>query len=220
MEAAVDATDLPSTQVSPGQPGGKVEAITYARIASILNPKQCYQWASSLINPNNTPLSSSVSLGAKSNLPILGTIIGNVSPNNSPNSSRLWISTVGANNLLQQVHLAQPAYSVPSWFEAGAFVHSCPSWDASQNFAVQDISTSTDVQLVPSSMANKVICYLTGISGNWGYTVPDPANPGGSIQAYAEIYVGPSNDIRLKTFSPGVTATPISASASCLKVDP
>jgi len=82
------------------------------------------------------------------------------------------------------------------------------------------VSTTDEIQLVSSSLASKVICYLTGVGGNWGFTLPDPANPGGSVQASAQIFVGPSQDIRLRVFSPDRINVPVSASASCLRVEP
>lgn len=222
FETSMDASDLPTEAPSPGQPGGTIETINYSRVASILSSKKCTQNNFSLSVAGNTPLSAETNIGYRSHLAVLGTLIGNVSPNSAEGASRLFISQVGSDNLLQQYHAAQPTNgrSIPSWFTAGGYVHSCPSWRVWQHLVADNVSTSSDTQLAPPSLASKVICYLTGVAGNWGYTVPDPSNPGGSIQTSAEIYVGPSNDIRLRVFSPDRVRVPVSASASCLRVDP
>lgn len=203
---------------SPGEPDISVGALKYERIASIVNSVGCTQSFKFLADPSGLAGSSSASLAPKESLSILTGLIGNVSREREPENSLKISAMIFGSSLIQNHSIT----NVPKWFQAESYVHSCLSWNALEALAINNAKASTtgttDIQLVSSLQASEVVCYISGLSGEWARTTADGTHPGASLQPYAQVYAGLGNDIRLKVFSP--TGAEVGAYASCLNVDP
>ena len=79
-------------------------------------------------------------------------------------------------------------------------------------YAAREVYSDSDVELVPFPQSRDAVCFLTGISGAWSST-----RAGGAEQPYAEIYLGPGDELRLRV-GPWDSTDRVGAYASCIKV--
>jgi hypothetical protein len=218
LQQKLNATDLVGAAPSPGAPGGAISGINFSRIASIPIGSSCGGGValSSVVDTTGGSASTSTTLfsPASSSLGILSGFIGNVT---TTRTSSLQIFDTSTATKLTQTHIvaAPPA---KLWFTGEAWTNTCSSWAPSTYYAAQNIQSNDDVQLVTAAVAPHVICYLTGIGGNWATSRPDGS--GGMDQPYATIYQGLAGETRLKVWPPVATdADGITAYASCLNID-
>jgi hypothetical protein len=226
-------------QRSPGVPGGTWEAISYARISQIPRPGKCALSYGSISDDGSSAVTS-WAFGPVTNLNILTGFIGNVSRSSASSLvTRDQVLQVGTfpfvnfvpsgNREFYQNH--NVSAGTPAWFSGEVYSSTCPVansgdvWSATSSYVALDVWSQGDVQLAPESNANKEICFISGIKGDWSQTWPDPGVPGGSIQTYAQIYRKVGAGWWLKVYpnnseATALGATPVSASASCLSIDP
>lgn len=168
-----------------------------------------------------TPTTSAiVGSPAGSQLTILTGFIGNVARKADTRSGDFLKVTDQVNTLLTQTH----DVNMPlGWFSAEAWMQIVPGWTPAPYYLVQEMKSTQaggdDVILVPNPAdAKKVICYITGLEGDWSKTRPD--GQGGTDQPYAQIYKGPVGEIHLKAWPPHGDPDGVSAYASCLRIRP
>ena len=204
---------------SPGAPGGTYGGIGFSRIASVPSSASCGSGIvlNTVADPTGSQATTTKTLfsPASASLAILSGFIGNVA---TERSSILRVNdiTSPSSTVLSQVHLVSP--SVAQWFTGEAWNNTCASWAPSAHYAAQNVLSNNDVQLVTSSVAPHVICYLTSIGGDWANSRPD--GMGGTNQPYAKIYQGAGGDLRLQVWPPSASdRNGVFASASCLNID-
>lgn len=112
--------------------------------------------------------------------------------------------------LEQSHHPSPPPPIKPGPLTGESWTNGCSGW--TPTFDAKDVLSTSDVQLVPAAQAKNVRCYLTGIAGAWSSTRKDATE-----QPFAEIYTGPSNDIRLRV-SPSSGEDRVGAYASCIRI--
>ena len=90
-------------------------------------------------------------------------------------------------------------------------------WSPATHFATQDAHSQSDVQLVTAAVAPNVICYITGLEGDWATS---RLVNGVMAQPYATIEPGASGDVRLRVWPPIATdPTGVGAWATCLTIN-
>ena len=72
--------------------------------------------------------------------------------------------------------------------------------------------TTSDVQLLDPTQTKNARCFITGVTGAWSSTQNN-----GTTQPFAEIYLGASNEARLRV-SPASGGQRVGAYASCIKL--
>ena len=90
---------------------------------------------------------------------------------------------------------------------------SCTGW--TPNYLVKNKYVTNDAQLVAYPQSKNARCFISGLSGAWSST-----RAGGTLQPYAQIYVGPTGDLRMRV-SPsdlGMPVDRVGANASCIQV--
>ena len=76
----------------------------------------------------------------------------------------------------------------------------------------KDVQTTTDVQLLDPVQTKNARCFITGVTGGWSST-----SNNATVQPFAEIYYGPSQEARLRV-SPTGGNVRVTAYASCIKL--
>jgi hypothetical protein len=220
VQEKLNATDFQQGgNPSPGAPGGTYAGIGFSRIASIPDFTTCSSGIvlNTVADPTGGHATTTKTLfsPASASLAILSGFIGNVA---TDRSSVLQVKdiTSPSSTVLSQVHVVSP--SVAQWFTGEAWNDTCGNWAPSTHYAAQNVFSNNDAQLVTSSVAPHVICYITGIGGDWANSRPD--GMGGTNQPYAKIYQGSNGDLRLQVWPPSLTDNDgVYAYASCLNID-
>ena len=202
----------PGGQSSPA-PGGTAECMIFRNITGVPDPNNCFSAFATIVDPTGTRLSDSVDAtvaGVTTN--VLTGYIGNVAQAafgiDGPDTLR--VTEEAGRVLLLQRHTDSP----PAPFRIGplkgeCWANGCNRW--TPNYAVRDVHSESDVQLVSTALAPDVFCFITGITGAWSST-----RSGGTLQPYAEIYNGTGGDIRLRVF-PRDGPDRVGAYASCVR---
>jgi hypothetical protein len=202
-----------ATGLSPNAPpGGTAECTVYKTIADLPDPINCFANLSTIFDPKGVDFSSAVNAtGPGMTANVLSGYIGNVAQGNDlPDFLR--VSEQGGKVLLEQRHGKAP---LPP-FQLGpltgeSWTNGCNGW--TPKFAAKDVLSTSDMQLVPYPQSRDVRCYITGISGAWSST-RNNANE----QPFAEIYVGPAKDMRLRVSPAGDARDRVGAYASCIVI--
>lgn len=209
----VDPTDLSSAKAAPG---GVVEWTPFSDIHTIADPTTCGSGYYSIVDPDGTRYSDSVAIGdANRYIEVLTGFIGNIAQSNTGDGDFLRLYTSSANAVLAQQHveLSQgPLVNGP--LKGEAWRSGCSSW--TPEYAVQNLHVTSDAELVSYPQSKNVRCFITGLTGAWSST-----RDSGSIQPYAEIYIGTAKETRLRVF-PGDNGSPadrVGAYASCIKLN-
>ena len=122
-----------------------------------------------------------------------------------------------SSTILTQSHIVAGAPAT-QWFTAEAFIEVAPMWSPATHFATQEAHSQDDVQLVTAAVAPHVICYLTGLEGDWATSRLD--GNGVMVQPYATIEPGASGDVRLRVWPPIATDPKgVGAWATCLTIN-
>jgi len=203
-----DPTGLPPN----APPGGTAECTNYNEIATVPDSTQCFANQFSVIDKDGTQPSQTVNASvATPSANVLSGLIGNVAQANLDKSDVVRVYETGGQVLLTQSHNTKPPSPLKIGpLEAESWTNSCKSW--TPVYAAKDVYSTSDVQLVPSAQSHNVRCFITGITGAWSST-----RNGATIQPYAEIYVGPTQDIRLRV-SPSTDQDRVGAYASCIQI--
>ena len=194
-------------------PGGVLECQIYPSIRNVPDPNNCFANQFSVVDPTGMIAQENVdaTIAPASANPLTG-FFGNVAQTNvtqnEPDTLRVFDSA--GRVLLRQSHNIPP----PPPLQIGplkgeAWINGCAGW--TPDYAARDVFTNSDVQLVPPADAPGVFCYITGITGAWSST-----RAGGTQQPFAEIYNGPTGDIRLRV-SPTSGEDRVGARASCIR---
>lgn len=195
-------------------PGGTVECSRFNEIVAVPDSTKCGSGFASISDPDGSNLSTAVDTGGSAaTINVLSGLIGNVAQANAGRggSDFLRVSESGGKVQLSQSHTDKP----PSPLKVGpltgeSWADGCSSW--SPIYAVKDVYSTSDVQLVPYPLSHDVRCYITGVTGAWSST-----RSGATIQPYAEIYTGPAKDVRLRV-SPAGAEDRVGAYASCIRL--
>lgn len=218
VEAGYDATDLQTMGYpDPGPPGGTVGSIAFSRISSVPSPTACGSTLGTLSGSTTntgTQETDLVNPGGPA-LALLSGFRGNVA--NSPTAYLRVYDFTALNPRGGGTHLVTTLRDSPDTtlglstaFEAEAWTQTCSGWTASAHYAVHDVESTGDLQLVPEASADDVICYITGIGGEWvNFT---------STQPSAQITHPLGSGIHL-IVSPNTGHQAVSAYASCLWIN-
>jgi hypothetical protein len=195
------------------EPGGVLECTIYPSIRSVPDPNNCFANQFSIIDPRGMIMEENVDatvVPASAN-PLTG-FFGNVAQTNvtqtEPDTLRVF-EQAGRVLLRQSHNVTPPPPLAIGPLKGETWINGCAGW--TPDYAARDVSTTSDVQLVPAADAGGVFCYITGITGAWSST-----RAGGMEQPFAEIYNGPGGDIRLRV-SPSSGEDRIGARASCVR---
>jgi hypothetical protein len=196
-------------------PGGTAECMVFRNISGIPDPSNCFSAFATIVDPIGTRLTDSVdaTVGGTT-VNVLSGFIGNVAQaafgmDQRPDTLR--ISEEAGRVLLSQRHTDNPPPPLRIGPLTGeSWTNGCNAW--TPNYAVRDILSESDVQLVPASQSRDVFCFITGIAGAWSST-----RSAGTLQPFAEIYSGREGDIRLRVF-PSDGPDRVGAYASCVKL--
>ncbi|WP_394844640.1 hypothetical protein LZC95_47245 [Pendulispora brunnea] len=195
-------------------PGGTLECSRFNEIQAIPNPDDCSMQTSKLNDSDGTHYSQSTTIApAGQFINILSGFIGNVAQTNiattvKPDFLRVYES--GTNALLAQEHVKPSAPLIQGPLTGEAYSTKCNAW--SPVYLAKDIYTTSDTQLLSAANAKNGRCYISGITGAWSST-----RSNGTVQPYAEIYVGPGKDVRLRV-APTDGSDRVGAYASCVKL--
>jgi hypothetical protein len=203
-----DPTGLPPN----APPGGTAECVRYNEIATVPDPNSCFANQFAVADPDGTQLAQSIDatvLGSTVN--VLSGFIGNVAQSNlrRPDMLRVW-ENVGRVQLDQNHSATPPVNYPPGPLRGESWTNGCNAW--TPVYAARDVFTDADAQLVPPAQANDVRCFVTGITGAWSST-----RSNATVQPFAEIYRGPTADIRLRV-SPSGGEDGVGAFASCISL--
>jgi hypothetical protein len=194
-------------------PGGTVECINYNQIVTVPDPKNCFANMFSVSDPDGTQLSQTIDAtvtGVASANALTG-YIGNVAQANDDRPDTLRVFENGGKIDLRQNHSTNPPSPIkPGPMTGESWTNGCNSW--TPIYEAKDVLSTSDVELVSSTQANNVRCYITGVTGAWSST-----RNSGAVQPFAEIYKGQTNDIRLRVFPPEENDR-VGAYASCIRI--
>ena len=192
-------------------PGGTVECTNFNEIKMVPNPDQCGLASTFKVDdPTGATFSSSTTtIGLGKSMDILSGFIGNVAQVNSgrqPDYLRLYDKS--PDEILGQMHVKGAKPLGPLTGEA--YSSGCNAW--APDYLVKNVHTTSDTQLAAPADAKNVRCFVSGITGAWSST-----QSGGAVQPFAEIYVGPTQDIRIRV-APNTGTDKVGAYASCVKL--
>jgi hypothetical protein len=180
---------------------------------NVPDPKNCFANMFTVFDKDGTTPSqdvdASVTGTASSN--VLSGLIGNIAQTSLDRPDTLRVSESGGKILLSQSHNPKPQPPLKRGPSTGeSWTNGCAAW--TPNYAVKEVLSTSDVQLVPTADADSVRCYITGVTGAWSST-----RNNGAEQPFAEIYRGTGNDIRLRV-SPAGEIDQVHAYASCIRI--
>jgi hypothetical protein len=204
-------SDLGGPPIPP--PGGTMFCTNYNEIVKVPDPTKCFANPFAVFDPDGTHFSQSVDATVTaSTVDVLDGFIGNVAQSVE---DRLRIVKSGGKVNLVQSHSAQPPLPHQLGPKLGplkgeSWTNGCDAW--TPDYVAKDILSTSDVQLVSPALSENVRCFITGITGAWSST-----RNNGAKQPFAEIFKGPTNDIRLRVF-PADQTDRIGAFASCIRV--
>ena len=165
------------------------------------------------LHDGSHPVSKVSASAAATAINVLSGLIGNVAQSvnaRPPDFLRVMDDGGGGVILTQQHSLTPPAPLKLGPLTGEAWIDGCNAWTAA--YAVKDVFTNSDTQLVAFPQAKDVRCFITGVSGEWSTTRSNAA-----VQPFAEIYTGPGKDTRLRV-SPVNSELRVGAWASCVKL--
>lgn len=194
-------------------PGGTAECLAYNQIATVPDPQNCFANLFSVQDPTGSQSSQTVDAtvtGQTAN--VLSGFIGNVAQANVDRPDILRVLENAGQVLLEQTHSLTPPTPIRLGPLTGeSWTNGCNAWTPA--YEAKEVMSNADVQLVPPAQADKVRCYINGITGAWSTT-----HNNGTVQPFAEIYKGPSGDIRLR-IAPTEGKDRVGAIASCLRLN-
>ncbi|NOU31030.1 MAG: hypothetical protein HOO96_24290 [Polyangiaceae bacterium] len=190
-------------------PGGEVRGAFYDELRGVPDPKTCSGSIAFLRDDGRTPASSyNVGLSTSVVAPLTG-LFGNIA---QLGQDFLRTYNLSGNTLLAQGHTLDPAPLSTGPLKGESFASRCSGW--TPQYAVRDVYSAGDVQLVSAADKAKVRCYISGLTGAWSAT-----RANGAVQPFAEIYQAVGGEIRLRvepsTVS-GIFDDRVGAYASCL----
>lgn len=196
-------------------PGGTMFCTQYKDIVAIPDPTKCFANPFVVIDPDGTHFSQSVDATVTdSTVNVLSGLIGNVAQSNIEVDQLKVVESGGRVRLMQthKEHDPLPHQLGPKLgpLKGESYTNGCDAWRP--DYLARDIFSTSDAQLVTPAQSENVRCFITGIAGAWSSTRED-----GMIQPFAEIYKGPTNDIRLRV-SPATEIDRVGAFASCIRV--
>jgi hypothetical protein len=195
--------------------GGTMFCTPYNEIVTVPDPTKCFASPFSVFDPDGTHFSQSVDATVTdSTVDVLSGFVGNVAQSNIE-VDKLRIVKSGARVTLVQSHSEHaplPNQLGPKLgpLKGESWTNGCDAW--TPDYEAKDIFSTSDVQLVSPAQSEHARCFITGIAGAWSSTRND-----GTKQPLAEIFKGPTNDIRLRVF-PADQADRVGAFASCIRV--
>jgi len=192
-------------------PGGTAECTNFNEIKLVPNPDQCGLSAQFRLEDKTgaTFSSSTPTIGLGKSMDILSGFIGNVAQANTerrPDYLRLLDNS--PDELLAQAHGKGTLPLGPLMGEA--YASGCNAW--APDYYVKNAYTTSDIQLATAADAKNVRCFVSGVTGAWSST-----QSGGSIQPYAEIYVGSGKDLRMRV-APSAGSDRVGAYGSCVRL--
>jgi len=194
-------------------PGGTAECTNYNDIVTVPDPNNCFANMFTVFDKDGTNLSQTVdaTVTGTASANVLSGFIGNVAQASFDRPDTLKVFENQGKIQLMQSHAANPPSPLkPGPLTGESWTNGCNAW--TPVFEAKDVLSTSDVQLVSPAQANNVRCYITGINGAWSST-----RNNGAVQPFAEIYKGPTNDIRLRIFPPGENDR-VGAYASCIRL--
>jgi hypothetical protein len=205
-----------TTGMAPNAPpGGTMRCIAYPQIVGVPDASKCFAKQTAVVDPDGTNLSQTVdaTVTGAASANVLSGFVGNVAQANEnvdrPDTLRVFES--GGKIVLAQNHSANPPSPLkPGPLTGESWTNGCNAW--TPIYDAKDVLSTSDVQLVPPAQANNVRCYITGITGAWSST-----RNNGTVQPFAEIYKGPTGDVRLRV-SPIGENDRVGAFASCIRI--
>jgi hypothetical protein len=214
FRAFSDTTGLPPN----APPGGTVECTVYNEILAIPNVSTCFANPFSIVDKDGTTQSSSVNVTAPgaTTADVLSGTIGNIAQANfnvtggeTPDTLRL-LEAGGTASLIQFHDLKPPPPLKIGPLRGESWTNGCGAW--TPNFLAKDVHSTSDVQLLDPAQTANARCFITGVTGAWSST-----RNNATIQPFAEIYLGASNEARLKV-SPVNAVDQVGAYASCIQL--
>jgi hypothetical protein len=196
-------------------PGGTMFCTAYNEIVTVPDPTNCFERSFTVFDPDGTHFSQSVDATATgSTVNVLSGLVGNVAQSNIE-QDKLQVTENGAGVTLMQSHREHDPLSHQLGPKLGplrgeSWTNGCRAWKP--NYLAANVFSTSDVQLVSPAQSDTARCFITGIAGAWSSTRND-----GATQPFAEIYKGPTNDLRLRV-SPDTQADRTGAFASCIQV--
>jgi hypothetical protein len=194
-------------------PGGTLECVNYNQIVTVPDQNKCGTKMFTVFDPDGTKLSQieDASLNGGLSANVLSGIIGNAAQEGTDRRDNLRVFESGGKVSLMQSHSPNPPPPLkPGPMTGESWTHACSGW--TPVFEAKDVLSTSDVVLVPAAIAKDVRCYITGINGAWSST-----RANGTVQPFAEIYQGPSGDLRLRV-SPIDGKDRAGAYASCVRI--
>ena len=197
-------------------PGGTAECTVYNEILTVPDPSKCYANLFAVEDSDGTHLSQMVDAtvsGSTAN--VLSGLIGNVAQASTGNQDVVRVYEEAGQVRLIQKHDGTPQTPLAIGpLKAESWTNGCQSWTAV--YLAKDVFSTSDVQLVPASQAYQARCFITGVTGAWSST-----RNGGTLQPFAEIYTGPTKDIRLRVGPDDSTGAVdrVGAYASCIQLN-
>jgi hypothetical protein len=196
-------------------PGGTMFCTPFNEIVAVPDPTKCFASPFSVFDPDGTHSSQSVDATVTgSTVNVLSGFIGNVAQSNIE-VNKMQVVKSGARVTLVQSHSEHdplPNQLGPKLgpLKGESWTNGCDAW--TPDYEASDTFSTSDVQLVSPAQSENARCFITGIAGAWSSTRND-----GTKQPFAEIFKGPTNDIRLRVF-PANQADRVGAFASCIRV--
>jgi hypothetical protein len=195
-------------------PGGTLECTNYQDIVTVPDPKNCFASQFTVFDKDGSNPSQSVdaTVTGTASANVLSGLIGNIAQSNlERRPDTLQVTESGGKIVLTQSHNITPQSPLARGPLTGeSWTNGCTSW--TPTYDARELSSTSDVQLVPAAQAKNVRCYITGVTGGWSST-----RNNGTAQPFAEIYQGSGGDIRLRVSPPGENDR-VSALASCIRV--
>jgi hypothetical protein len=201
-------SDLGGRPIPP--PGGTMFCTPYNEIVTVPDPTKCFADPFAVVDPDGTHLSQTVDATVMgSTVNVLSGFVGNVAQANL--EDRLQVSEHGGRVSLTQIHSGHPPTPLkPGPLRGESWTNGCNAW--TPVYDAKDVFSTSDAQLVSPAQSDITRCFITGIAGAWSST-----RNNGATQPFAEIYRGPTNDMRLRV-SPANQADRVGAFASCIRV--
>jgi hypothetical protein len=208
-----DATGLPPN----APPGGTVECTIFNEIAAVPDVSKCFANQFAIVDKDGTTMSNSVdaTVAGATTADVLSGYIGNIAQTNlavladQPDTLRVFES-LGKVQLIQLHSLKPPSPLKLGPLKGESWTDGCVSWTA--NYLAKDVHTTSDVQLLDPAQTKNARCFITGVTGGWSST-----RNNATIQPYAEIYFGASQEARLHV-SPTSGGDRVGAYASCIQL--
>jgi hypothetical protein len=211
--AFADTTGLPPN----APPGGTVECTIFSEIAAVPDVSKCFANQFAIVDKDGTTMSDSVdaTVAGATTADVLSGYIGNIAQTNTgalqdqPDTLRVFESS-GKVDLIQLHSLKPPSPIKLGPLKGESWTDGCVSWTA--NYLAKDVHTTSDVQLLDPVQTKNGRCFITGVTGAWSST-----RNNATIQPFAEIYFGASNETRLHV-SPTSGGDRVGAYASCIQL--